>query len=417
MGTGQQHPFHSQNLATPPFAKFTMNVLGFAPVYRDRFRCVVAAGLVILLAGASLPAQQRPDQGALDLSVIDARNNQGLSYAVVRIEQLSIERFTDSRGRIVLGSLSPGEYAVNVRRLGFVPVNRTVTVSAGDPVALTVRLDQVPQTLSKMTVTPALQCLNPGPPDPVRNPEIHTLVALLRENADRYRLLANQYPFSSTRARALGELRDSAVFVQSVEVTDIPGRTRVEYRPGRVVVRRQNRYSMVLPTILDLADDGFAKTHCFFYGGTTTESTEKGTQTWIRLDVRVDDKLKSPDVNGSFYLDSATAQLRLMEIELSRTDRLPPQLSAIGSVRSATRFVEIAHGLSVIQSVCAITTLLPSNKKSEAAERAVVPTELQQYPRYIFTKPPPDVAAQQTFAVEDWAPLTYMSRSKVWCTP
>lgn len=382
---------------------------------RDRFAWSVLAALVMLLAAVPLLAQQRPDQGALEVTVIDVRNNHGLSYAVIRIEQLSIERFTDSRGRIVVASLAPGEYSVAVRRLGFVPVNRSLTVTAGGTTAFTVSLDQVPQTLSKMTVKPAIQCAIPGPPDPVKTPEIHTLVALLRENADRFRLLVNQYPFASTQSVARGDLRDSVAYVEMVEANVIPERNKVEYQPGRVVVRRQNKYSMVLPTLLDLADDGFAKTHCFFYGGTHSESTAWGIETWIRLDVLVDDKLKTPDVNGSFYLDSATAQLRLMEVELSRTDRLPSQLKGIGSVRSATRFVEIAKGLSVIHSLCAITQMLPSTKKSEATIRAIVPFELQQHPNYLFVTPPPDVSAEHTFKAEEWEPLTYMARSNVWC--
>lgn len=381
-------------------------------IYRS---LALATAMAATVAVAPLYAQAGPELGTLDITVLDVRNDQPLSYAVVKLSQPEIERFTDSRGRMVVASLPPGSYSFTVRRLGFRPSTRTVAVTAGNPTAITVRLEQVAQQLSKMQVTAAAYCTNPGAPDPVLQPEIHTLVSLLKENAERYRLLVRQYPFESTQARALGELRDSVTFIQSVEVNVIPARTRAEYRAGQVVVRRQNKYSMILPTILDLADDGFAKTHCFFFGGTSAQTTDRGEETWVRLDVRADDKLKSPDVNGSFYLDSATAQLRKMDIELSRTDRLPPQLASIASVHSTTRFVEIANGLSVMHSVCAVTRLLPSNKKSEAAERAVVPAELQQFSTYTFKTPPPDVPATRQFEVQEWMPLTYMARSAIWC--
>lgn len=367
------------------------------------------------VAFTTLRAQAGPTLGTLDITVLDARNDRPLSYAIVKLAQPEIERFSDLRGRIIVASLPPGAYSFSVRRLGFRPSTTAVTVATSAATVITVRLDQVPQQLSKVQVTAAAYCPNPGAPDPVLQPEVHTLVSLLKENAEWYQFLVKQHPFSSTQVRALGDLRDSSTFIQSVEVNIFPSRTRPEYRAGRVVVRRQNKYSMKLPTILDLADEAFAKTHCFFFGGTSTQTTERGEETWVRLDVRADDKLKSPDVNGSFYLDSATAQLRRMEIELSRPDRLPPQLSSIGSVHSTTRFVEIARGLSVMHSVCVVTRLVPSTKKSEAAERAVVPVELQQFSTYTFETPPPDVPAQRQFEVPEWSPLTYMPRSAIWC--
>lgn len=375
--------------------------------------CALAIALVIMVT--PLRAQAGPELGGLDITVLDARNNLPLSYAVVKLTQPDIERFTDARGRMIIAALSPGSYSLSVRRLGFKPTVKTVTVTAGIPTAVSVALDQVPQQLSKMKVTVAAACTNPGAPDPVLHPEIHTLVSLLKENAERYQLLASRYPFSTSTARALGDLRDSSTFIQLVEINELPARTSATYRSGRVVVRRQNSNVFVLPTILDLADNGFAKTHCFFFGGTSKQTTDRGDETWVRLDIRADDKLNSPDVHGSFYLDSATAQLREMDVELSRTDRLPSQLEGIGSLHVTTRFVEIADGLSVMHSLCAVTRMSPSTKKSEAAERAVVPIELQQAAKYVFTNPPPDVPIQGMFPVPEWSPLTYMPRSAIWC--
>lgn len=378
-------------------------------------RVWLAALLFTVPALPTVHAQDRSQLGSIEVLVRDARTDLPLGYTVLHMVQPELERFTDSHGRIVVAALAPGAYSVTIRRLGFVPVTKTIDVIAGAPAPLTVRLDRVPQQLSRMEVSAAVMCAEPGIPDSTRSPGLHSLVSLLRENAERYRLLVKQYPFVGTQARAFGDLRDSVVFVQSVEVNEIPARTRVEYRTGRVVTRRQNRYSMMLPTLLDLADDGFARTHCFTYGGTTRNATDSGEETWVRLDVRADDKLKAPDVHGTFYLDSATAQLRKMDVELSRTDLLPRQLDAIASVRSSTRFVEIASGLSVIRSVCAVTRLRPETKESKSALDAMVPTELQQYANYRFAKAPPDMAPLQSFDVQDWMPQTYMPRTEIWC--
>lgn len=373
----------------------------------------IAALLASFAMPRATPAQS--PSATLDVTVLDARGDDPLPYAVVGIAQIGVERFTDSRGRLILQSLAPGTYNVTVRRLGFTPVSRSVNVSPDAPTALRVRMERLPQVLSRLRVMAAAVCTNPGAPDAARTPEVHTLFALLRENADRYRLLVSLYPFVSVNTRAFGELRAASLAVKQVDVQSIPSRTLANYRPGRVVVRRSNEYSMGLPTILDLADDGFTSSHCYTYGGATNHTTPTGDETWLRLDVRANDQLNAPDVHGSFYLDSATAQLRKMDLELSRPDKLPRQLSSIASVQVSTRFIEIADGLAVISSICAVTRFKPSNRRADSASRAAVPVELQQLTNYRFLVPPVDVPAEGQFDVPKWDPRTTLARDAVWC--
>ena len=377
----------------------------------------LAVPLAVLLSAfvPALHAQERADRGILQLSVVDAGSDAPLGYAVVTLARVSIERFTDSRGRLAIPDLEPGTYDVSVRRLGFLPYRAQANVTAGAPTVFDVRMTRVPQQLSRVQVTAAVLCANPGAPDETREPEVYTLVSLLRENADRYRLLVSAHPFVSMLARTLGDLQAEALYVETVDVSGLPGKTTTDYRSGQVVRRRGNQYSMGLPTIVDLADDRFARSHCFYYGGTTQQTTPSGEETWYRLDVRADDKLNSPDVHGAFYLDSATSQLRKMDLELSRPDRLPRQLASIASVHVSTAFVEIANGLSVIQSVCAVTRLHPTDKPMEMIGRPTMPVELQQLVSYAFATPPPDVAAKRTFDAPDWQPRTYMPLKTVWC--
>jgi hypothetical protein len=171
---------------------------------------------------------------------------------------------------------------------------------------------------------------------------------------------------------------------------------------------------MAIPTIIDLADDAFARTHCFAYGGRETVDGE----TWLRLDVRAADRLGSPDVHGSFLLDSATSQLRSMRLELSRPDRLPRQLGTVHSVRAVTRFLEIAPGLSIIESMCSITTAErpPSRftRNASQATRASV-GELQQLLTYRFRSAPEGVAEARDFPPPPWRERGQLSRSALWC--
>jgi hypothetical protein len=370
---------------------------------------------VALVIAARAAAQEPATRGVLRVSVTAASSEVPLPYAVLSIAQLSLERFTDARGRIVVPDVAPNTYDVVVRRLGYTPFRGKVTVRAGEPTELTVQLTRVAQRLSQQLVLAARPCPNPGLPDATREPEVLGLLSLLQENADRYRLLVDQYPFIYTQSRALGELRADVMFVQSTDAITSPGRSKVLYRKGGVVRREGRAYTMILPTILDLTDAAFVRAHCFFYGGATTQETASGTETWFQLDVRADDNLSSPDVHGTFFLDSATAQLRRMELQLSRPDRLPRDLRGIASLIAMTTFTEIANGISVLNAVCAITRLRPDVKRSSSANGGMIPTELQQLVRYVFTSPPPDVPQQRTFETQPWAPQTYLSRKVVWC--
>lgn len=376
------------------------------PIFR------VALLVVAALTGRPLRAQATGD---LRLSVIAEQAEVPLPYAVVSIPALSLERFTDARGRLIVPAMPAGAYQVTVRRLGYLPARVQVTIAAGVSHEQLVRLARVPQRLVAMKVQAIGGCERPGVPDEAQEPEVFTLVSLLRENADRYRLLASQYPFVAQQLRALAEVEDDAVLLQSVDSTLVLSTTKAGYKAGRVVQRRGSMYSMAIPTILDLADDEFARNHCFFFGGAAVDSSARGTETWLRLDVRAANRLSDPDVHGSFFLDSATAQLRRMDLELSRPDKLPRALGSIAAVTAKTTFVEIASGLSVIESICAVSRLKPPTGRRANSSATSTPVELQQIMRYRFTTPPPDVDSTRDFPVPSWRAGQARPRASIWC--
>lgn len=165
---------------------------------------------------------------------------------------------------------------------------------------------------------------------------------------------------------------------------------------------------MSLPTILDLADDQFVRNHCFAYGG----ASDRDGETWLRLDVRAADKIRSPDVHGSFYLDSATSELRRMALTMSRPDRLPKALQGVRGVDVVTSFVSIASGLSVIDKVCGLN--FPRQIGISAVR--TIPAELQQLLAYQFVEPPSGVRASGGVAPPaEWRVGAVLPRSVAWC--
>jgi len=370
----------------------------------------VTALLALALVAPALEAQAT---GALVGSVRAAQADVPLSYAVVSIPALSLERFSDPQGRFTLSALRTGTYDIVVRRIGYTPYRGRVQIDSGVTATLLVTLQQIPVRLSATTVRALASCPRPGVPDARTDPVVAALVGLLRENADRYRLLASQYPFIYLQIRAIGDLGERDMLISRVDTLLVKSGTRTAYAPGKVVARvpesqGASGYTMVIPTLVDLADGLFTRNHCYAYGGTVNEDDE----TWIRLDVRAADRLKSPDVHGSFYLDSATAELRRMSLTLSRPDRLPRQLNRVVGVDVVTTFLAIADGLSVIDKVCAVNRIRPGRGQIAA----VTPAELQQLLVYEFTDPPPDVRKRGArLRPNGWQSGARLERKAVWC--
>lgn len=370
-------------------------------------------GIAILLGTAMLTPAVCPAQGTgtLSVSVTAQQTAVPLSYAVIALPDRSIERFTDAAGRATIIALPAGGYAITVRRIGFAPYVGRVVIEAGVVTTATIALAQIPVQLTGMVVRPREACTTPGMPDRARDPAVYDIVELLRANADQFRLLTRQYPFRYATQRVFGAYADSTVYVHTVDTLVAESRSFGEYRPGRVVREQSARgggveTTMTIPILSDIAAPSFIANHCFHFGGVINADGE----TWVRLEVRAADKLRSPDVHGTFFLDSATAQLRRMELEMSRPDRLPRRLQGIRTVGVTTTFREITPGLSMVDRVCAINW-----QKRSPFRDAGHPVELQQLSAYRFEVPPADAPTAGDYATPTWRPRARVRRDALWC--
>ncbi|HYW50006.1 MAG TPA: carboxypeptidase regulatory-like domain-containing protein [Gemmatimonadaceae bacterium] len=376
---------------------------------RARLACAIGVAIATVLAAPALTAQAT---GAVQGVVRAAQTDVPLSYSVVSLPQLSLERFADDQGKFTLAALPVGRYEVIIRRIGYQPFRGTVQVDSAATSQLAIALVQIPVRLATTTVHALSACSNPGIPDRTAEPDVYTLYSLLRENADRYRLLASAHPFFYLQVRALAELRDTTLVMQRVDTVLVRSAARRAYRPGGVVIRtsgerNENEYTMAIPTLLDLADEAFVRNHCFGYGGFATE----GSETWVRIDVRASDRLDAPDVNGSFFLDSATAQLRRMSLTLSRAEKLPRNLKGVTGISVTTSFRDIASGVAIIDKVCAVHQLQPGGRLVR-----VQPVELQQLLIYEFSAPPPDVKARAAeLPPMGWRAGARLPQKTAWC--
>ena len=70
----------------------------------------------------------------------------------------------------------------------------------------------------------------------------------------------------------------------------------------------------------------------------------------LRIDFRADDQIRSPDVNGTIYLDPKTYQIRLAELQLSK---LVAEVREITAVKVRTIFRELSPNILVFDRVIA----------------------------------------------------------------
>jgi hypothetical protein len=98
------------------------------------------------------------------------------------------------------------------------------------------------------------------------------------------------------------------------------------YEPGKLVVRTEPdegpeaSEKMIVPQLVDFADDVFTDNHCFKYAGV---SKVDGVRR-IQVDFEPIKTLREPDVRGSMFLDTVSYQLVRSDFLMERPSYLHP---------------------------------------------------------------------------------------------
>src|SRR5215831_11229046 len=161
-----------------------------------RMRHLVAASLLFAVRNGR--AQAAGDStGSIAGTVVARETGSPLPYSTVSLAAPpgGHERFTNERGAFVLSGIHAGRVRLLVRHIGYSPTTVTVDVRAGATDTVRVVLTRVAVELNRVTVEGLGRCTAPGPPKATTDPAFAAIFEQLRENADRYRLLAESYPF------------------------------------------------------------------------------------------------------------------------------------------------------------------------------------------------------------------------------
>ena len=252
-----------------------------------------------------------------------------LPFSTVVLQPGVTGRFTNDSGVFAFHELAPGDYRVTVRAIGYLPFDTVITV-AGDSIVLHVALRPLAIELPPVTVVATRACLRPGPPARDSEPELAAIFDQLRENASRYRLLSDAYPFKYwIQRRVWDEPKDHGDSVM-VDTLELRSDVRFAYKPGGLIItqtgpRGRPEQTLRLPTVIDLADSVFHQAHCFTFAGVDNVD---GQSQW-RVDFLAAERLKAPDVAGSAWLDSSTYELRQLTFRLTRPERAVRLLKAL----------------------------------------------------------------------------------------
>ena len=293
------------------------------------FRRVVSGALAAVAVLALATAARAQEAGSAIRGAVVGLNGERVPYTLVRLLPSGAARFTDDRGTFVFEALSPGPYRLEVRQVGFMPADTALAIGPGDH-EVRVTLRAVAIRLDAISVSTMGRCRRPGAPDPATEPELATVFVQLRENARRFAMLAESYPFRYVMERSLQDLDEGDNVTWSHRDTvEYQSVVRPRYRPGDVLgwgpgeagarVRVLN-----LPTMTDFADSAFHAIHCFAWGGTI----RRDGRPLLRISFRAADSLRTSDVDGDVDLDPVTYQVRAAVIRLSRAARALPGLLA-----------------------------------------------------------------------------------------
>jgi hypothetical protein len=308
-----------------------------------------------------------------------AESGERVPYAVVALSPGFPQQFAAPDGRFVFSRLRSGTYRLVVRQVGYRPYDTTVTVQSL-PVSLRVTLRRIAVALPALAIESDAPCTRPGAPDRDADPALADLFEQLRENALRSRVLAESYPHRYFVVRRLYlELDDGTNRMRSSDTLEIASSDRWQYRPGKVVDLGRGNLAGVrvvhLPELADLADSVFHRYHCFSAAGVDTV----GGAPLIRLDFKAAASLRSPDVNGSAWLDQARYQLRRLRIELTRPERA---IEGVRTMAATATFREELPYIAVVEQLLALTlwAVPEGGVVGQSEEQQLVRVEFERRP-------------------------------------
>jgi hypothetical protein len=343
----------------------------------------------MLLSAQAARAQQPPESAGTIVAIVTAAESGApLGYSTLSVAARNIERLTNDRGDVVLRGLTPGAVELLVRHLGYSPRRVNVVVHSGASDTIRVALTHIAVSLDAMHVNARRTCTQPGPPRSSVDPMFATVFAQLELNAQAYRALAAEYPFTyDMQRRSVVRYVAGDESLQRFDTAHVNGAMSWHYTPGDVVEigsdPRNRQVVLNVPSLIHFAEPAFLNNHCFYYGGVERTENGRDTSLAIRIDFLAWSRIKAPDIDGSLYLDPASYQIVRSVLRLTK---IPDETPQIATVTVTTVFQTVVPSIVIPRAIQSVHQLKVDST------RAVLPAvayEAQQLVRVQFLGPVP----------------------------
>lgn len=340
--------------------------------------------LLALLAFAFTAHAQEIAGATLSISgTVSGSNGSPLAFSTASIRETGAERFANERGDFLLANLTPGTYHVRVKQLGFAAFDTTIVLGPRQQSRLRVVLSPIAFKLATVTIRSTRGCVAAEEVSPTSS-DFQQILAELRKNAERERLLVTSYPFEYRLAKRFESLSADAVPRWGrTDTLSYRSDARPRYSPGEVVrpdptIQPPDNMIMTIPALEDLGDAEFLKNHCFQYVG--TRSDRGGTT--HRIDFRPVQSLRVPDIEGSVFLDTQSFVIRRAIFRLTEGRQLNPPVQEL---EVTTSYREVFPGVTIIEKVQSVQRTTPESYSL----RTIRLTERQQLVDVRFLKGQP----------------------------
>jgi hypothetical protein len=281
-------------------------------------------------------------------------NGAPLPYSTASIAETGVARFTDEAGEFIMAGLQPGSYHLRVKQLGFSAVDTLITLASGAAQKLRIELKPTPFKLAAVTVKASRECETP---EQVANRgnNFALIIDELRNNAERERILVKSYPFVYRHFRSVDRPTPSGASFAVHDTTSYRSDTRPRYVPGEIVRPDPDRpppnnQQIMIPVLEDIGDPEFLRSHCFKYAGITRENGIR----MHRVDFEPVRSIRTPDIEGSFFLDPTSFVVRRATLRLTHANQVDLSLR---DVEVTTNYNEILPGVTVIGDLISVQNL------------------------------------------------------------
>ena len=308
-----------------------------------------------LLASALLflgPLLLHAQSQSVDIAVVSSLG-QPLSFSAIDVSP-GQARFTSEAGHYSFSAPAPGKYRIRVKHLGFSAVDTTISVGGDNHYRVTITMRPVALHLNEISVRDNNSCAR-------TTPDAQLAIALdqLQQNAERDLLLRTEYPFSYQLARKydtydpdmrMAGLRQDTAVYRSL--------TNDKYEPGQIVRRSGDKLARTVrevrvPTLEDLADPVFLRSHCFSFGGLVVIDHVLT----YRIDFQPGNSLRNaPDFAGSAYLDTSSYMIKRADFTMTNSTLVVPPVIAL---EVSTTYKEIFRGVALFDHIRSVQQVGP----------------------------------------------------------